>query len=79
LVKKIDLLGAAFCDIKERKPYRINTVVIMPDHLHCIWTLPPGDRDFSMRWNLLKGHFSRAIPQGESISSSRSKRRERGL
>ncbi|WP_442497152.1 REP-associated tyrosine transposase [Methylobacter sp. sgz302048] len=79
LVEKINLLRAAFRYVKERKPYRINAVVILPDHLHCIWTLPPGDGDFSMRWNLLKGHFSRAIPQGERISSSRSKRRERGL
>jgi putative transposase len=79
LVEKIDLLRAAFRYVKERKPYRINVVVIMPDHLHCIWTLPPGDGDFSIRWNLLKGHFSRAMLQGERISSSRSKRRERGL
>jgi hypothetical protein len=40
LVEKIDLLRAAFRYVKERKPYRINAVVIMPDHLHCIWTLP---------------------------------------
>jgi putative transposase len=79
LVENIDLLRAAFRYVKERKPYRINAVVIMPDHLHCIWTLPTGDGDFSMRWNLLKGYFSRAIPQGERISPSRSKRRERGL
>ena len=32
-----------------------------------------------MRWNLLKGHFSRAIDTGERISASREKRRERGL
>ena len=79
LVEKIDLLRRAFRYVKERKPYRIDAIVIMPDHLHCIWTLPPGDADFSIRWNLIKGHFSRAIPQGERISPSRNKRRERGL
>jgi putative transposase len=41
--------------------------------------LPTGDTDFSIRWNLLKGHFSRAIDKGERISTSRAKRRERGL
>lgn len=79
LVEKIDLLRMAFRYVKERKPYRIDGVVIMPDHLHCIFTLPPGDADFSIRWSLIKGHFSRAVPKGERISSSRNKRRERGL
>ncbi|MEQ1636413.1 MAG: transposase [Methylococcales bacterium] len=79
LVEHIDLLRTAFRYVKERKPYRIDAIVIMPDHLHTIWTLPPGDADFSIRWNLLKGYFSRRIPQNERISSSRTKRRERGL
>jgi putative transposase len=47
LVEKIDLLRTAFRYVKERKPYRIDAIVIMPDHLHCIWTLPPGDADFN--------------------------------
>ncbi|GAB4255677.1 MAG: hypothetical protein Kow0065_03910 [Methylomicrobium sp.] len=59
-------------------PFDINAMVIMPDHLHCIWTLPE-DADFSTRWNLLKGHFSRAIAKGERVSDSRHNRRERGL
>ena len=46
LVEKIDLLRTAFRYVKERKPYRIDAIVIMPDHLHCIWTLPPGDAGF---------------------------------
>ncbi|MGH8621200.1 MAG: hypothetical protein ACRET3_03595 [Burkholderiales bacterium] len=46
-------------------------VVILPDHLHCLWTLPLGDSDFSTRWGLIKGHFSRAIEKGERVSQSR--------
>ena len=79
LVEKIDLLRTAFCYARERKPYKNIAVVILPDHLHCIWTLPPEDGDFSIRWNLLKGYFSRSIPEGERISQSRYKRRERGI
>ena len=79
LVERVDLLREAFLYVKKRKPFDINAVVIMPDHLHCIWTLPEGDVDYSGRWNLLKGYFSRGIPKGEAISQSRSKRRERGL
>ena len=79
LVEQVDSLRAAFRYVKNRKPYRMEAVVIMPDHLHCIWTLPAGDTDFSVRWSLLKSHFSRSIPDGERISQSRIKRRERGI
>jgi putative transposase len=79
LVENIDLLRAAFRHVKSRRPFDMPAVVIMPDHLHCIWTLPPDDADFSTRWNQLKGHFSRHIDKGERVSQSRGKRRERGL
>jgi len=49
----------------------MDAVVILPDHLHCIWTLPQADADFLTRWNLLKGYFSRHITTGERISISR--------
>ena len=51
----------------------------MPDHLHCLWTLPKRDGDFSTRWNLIKGRFSRSLERGESITESHRKRRERGV
>jgi putative transposase len=79
LVERIDLLRAAFRSVQLRYPLRLEAVVILPDHLHCIWTLPPGDTDFSSRWGLIKGRFSRGIDKGERISQSRSKRRERGI
>ena len=79
LVDQIDLLREAFHYVKKRKPYTMNAVVIMPDHLHCIWTLLEGDTDFSVRWSLLKAYFSRAIPKDENISKSRLTRRERGI
>ncbi len=52
---------------------------MLPEHLHCIWTLPEGDGDFSLRWRLLKSHFSRHIPCGEAVTASRQKRAERGI
>ena len=79
LVERIDLLRRAFLYVKKRKPFDINAIVIMPDHLHCIWTLPKGNVDYSGRWSLLKRYFSREIPKSESVSQSRIKRRERGL
>ena len=79
LVRHVDDLRRAFRYVRENHPFRLEAVVVLPDHLHCAWTLPPGDSDFSMRWNLLKGYFSRAIEKGERVSQSRRKRRERGL
>lgn len=58
LIDKIDPLRQAFRYVKQRHPFHINAIVVMPDHLHCLWTLPEGDTDFSTRWNLLKGQFS---------------------
>ena len=54
LVELIDSLREAFDYVKQRHPFRMDAAVVLPDHLHCIWTLPPEDADFSMRWNLLK-------------------------
>lgn len=51
LVDKIDLLRNAFGYTKQRHPFCMDAVVILPDHLHCIWTLLQADADFLIRWN----------------------------
>ena len=79
LIENIDLLRVAFSRVKEKHPFKIDAIIILPDHLHCIWTLPENDTDYSTRWNLLKGTFSRSLDKGESLSKSRVKRRERGI
>jgi REP element-mobilizing transposase RayT len=71
LVERIDVLRTAFRNVRARHPFHTEATVILPDHLHCVWTLGPGDTDFSTRWSLIKGHFSRAIEKGERISQSR--------
>ncbi|MEM1061135.1 MAG: transposase [Planctomycetota bacterium] len=43
-----------------RRPFTIDAFVVLPDHLHAIWTLPHGDGDFSIRWSAIKAHFTRA-------------------
>ncbi len=58
---------------------RSTAIVVLPDHLHAIWTLPEGDADFAMRWRLIKSAFSRALPNGEAVSQSRFDRGERGI
>jgi putative transposase len=66
LVKHIDLLRTAFRQARRDRPFAIEAVVVLPDHLHCIWTLPPGDADYSQRWRLIKTRFSRALSALES-------------
>ena len=78
-VENIDLLHQVFWEVRKDHPFVLDAIVILPDHLHCIWSLPAGDADYKMRWALIKAGFSRAIPLGEKRSSSRIKRGERGL
>ncbi|MBV9575221.1 MAG: transposase [Gammaproteobacteria bacterium] len=44
--------------VKKSYPFFLNAIVILPDHLHCIWRLPENDKDFSTRWRLIKRYFS---------------------
>ncbi len=55
----VSLLRESFRSIMERHPFTIDACVLLPDHLHCIWTLPDNDSNFSMRWRQIKSHFSR--------------------
>ena len=75
----IDLLRAAFRDTRTRHPFLIDAIVVLPEHLHAIWTLPEGDRDFATRWRLIKSGFSRGLPRGEHVSASRLEKGERGI
>ncbi|MGI0481813.1 REP-associated tyrosine transposase [Geminocystis sp. CENA526] len=77
----IQLLREAFAYAMKRYPFIIDAIVILPDHLHCIWTLPEGDGDFSTRWRLIKSYFSRKCErkyQGQ-ISKSRQKKQEKAI
>ena len=79
LTDHIDALREAFRSVKSQRPFPIEAVVILPDHLHCLWTLPPNDADFSTRWRLIQSSFARAIAQGERLSSRRHRKQERGI
>jgi putative transposase len=79
LVQHIDCLRSAFKTVKQKHPFEINAMVVMPDHLHCLWTLPQNDCDYSTRWALIKANFSRAITKTELIKTTRLKKGERGI
>jgi putative transposase len=54
-------LKLAFRSAAMRMPFKMPAIVVLPDHLHCIWSLPPGDADFPRRWHFIKASFSRRL------------------
>jgi putative transposase len=79
LVARIDVLREAVRQARSRAPFEIDAWVVLPDHLHCIWTLPTGDADFPCRWRAIKTSFSKALPADEWRSSVMTGRGERGI
>ena len=79
LTAHIGHLRNALQTVKLAHPFMIDAMVVLPDHLHAIWTLPPNDSDFSMRWRLIKAYFFKALPRDEGISASRLRKGERGI
>ncbi|MDM8553509.1 transposase [Desulfococcaceae bacterium HSG7] len=61
--ENVKLLREAFRYVLDRHTFTIDAFVLLPDHLHCIWTLPQNDRDFSKRWRLVKSYFTRKCNQ----------------
>ena len=55
----VETLRGAFRAVRASRPFEIDAMVVMPDHLHCLWTLPPGDADFPTRWRLIKTWFTK--------------------
>ena len=57
----LERLKESFAHVAAKRPFATDGIVILPDHLHCIWRLPEGDADYSSRWRLIKGCFSLAV------------------
>ncbi|MBV8398555.1 MAG: transposase [Acetobacteraceae bacterium] len=79
LVARIDILRDAVRRVRARAPFLIDAWVVLPDHMHCLWTLPPGDADFPRRWRAIKIAFVKDLPAGESRSPVMTSRGERGI
>ncbi|MES9905337.1 MAG: transposase [Sedimenticola sp.] len=79
LLSHIGELKAAIRKTHQKRPFHIDGWVVLPDHMHCVWTLPTGDDDYSSRWQSIKKAFSKSIPKGEHLSPVRLRRKERGV
>lgn len=79
LVDHVDLLRKSFRQAYVTRPFKVLAVVVLPEHLHCLWRLPAGDVDNANRWAQIKSGFCRQLPDLEKRSSARVARRERGI
>lgn len=79
LVSEIDALRGAVRAARMRYPFHIDAWVVLPDHMHCLWTLPPGDSDFPVRWQTIKATFSRSVPRAANRRTSLVRKREAGV
>jgi putative transposase len=72
MVDHVDALRTAFRTARKERPFVIEAIVILPEHLHAIWTLPTGDSDFSGRWKRIKSYFThRLVATGVPVKSYR--------
>lgn len=76
-------LRQAINSVRKKRPFQIDAWVLLPDHLHCIWTLPQGDNDYSSRWSMIKRKVSTICrdlyKRPELLNASKQKRRESTL
>jgi putative transposase len=67
----IALLRDAFRHTRARRPFELQAIVVLPDHLHCMWKLPENDSDFSSRWRDIKKFVSRRLVTGSNARPER--------
>ena len=68
------LIMEAFEHVIAKRPFAVDAFVLLPDHIHCIWTLPENDSDYSLRWRLIKSFFTRKC--GDNFQALRNSSRE---
>ena len=73
----VRLLGEVMRTVRGKYPFQTIAVVVLPDHLHCVWSLPIGDTDYSGRWRWIKGAFTERWLSAVGRESTRSGSRER--
>jgi putative transposase len=78
-----EILRVVLAEVRREHPFAIDAWVLLPDHLHCLWTLPEGDNDFSRRWGLIKARFSQKarswFHQEGWMTDSRERHRESAI
>ncbi|MEX0318779.1 MAG: transposase [Ruegeria sp.] len=79
LTREVVRLREAYAVTQQERPFWCDVFVVLPDHLHTVWTLPPDDTDFLTRWRLIKTRFVRAVGGFGERSASKHAKQERGV
>ena len=79
LIERIEVLRGVVARVRALMPFHVDAWFVLPEHMHCLWTLPDGDGNFPKRWQAIKMGFSRSVAPGETLSVSRRVRGERGI
>jgi len=65
LTNYIEQLRESFRTVKRQYPFKVDAIVVLPDHLHTVWTLPAEDAHYSERWKAIKSRFTRLLIKEE--------------
>ncbi|MEO1138708.1 MAG: transposase [Pseudomonadota bacterium] len=79
LVDEIYLLRSVYASVTAQHPVYCDAMVVLPDHIHAVWTLPPEDSDFSVRWKKIKGLFSQHCNARGKVSESKRRKGEKAI
>ncbi|MEN8132461.1 MAG: transposase [Pseudomonadota bacterium] len=79
LMRYIEELREAVRQVRRSRPFYIDAWVVLPEHMHCIWTLPEDDADYSFRWKAIKIRFAKQIPITGHRTQARLRKGERGI
>ena len=79
LVDRIEDLRKAVRATRRERPFGIDAWVVLPDHMHCVWTLPKGDGDYSTRWKDIKCRFTKSVGGERQRSRSKVTKGEKGI
>ena len=79
LTERIEDLRRAYVATTATMPVHCDAMVVLPDHMHAVWTLPQGDGNYSERWRKIKFRFSRAVGCRFPRSASKIAKRETGI
>jgi putative transposase len=79
LIRHVAALRTAVSTVRRRHPFRIDAFVVLPDHLHAILTLPPGDTNHGLRWRRIKAEFARQIGERPQQRASHITKGESGI
>lgn len=64
LTDHVDILRGVFRRVRAARPFEMVVMVVMPEHLHTVWTLPEGDADYSGCWKAIKAGFTHELRRG---------------